>query len=117
MNHLPLPLACFAVLLAASVPAAAQQVTASTAPDTWTLVPAANASDAVAWRASAPATPPASSDTSTAGSHFKFKKIGPQPMQPPHPASREVGKPMGPPGRDGDPPLNCAFTPIDPKCR
>jgi hypothetical protein len=111
-----LPLIALSLLVGA--PAMAQQSSATAATDTWkpAPVPAPAATAAAAWAEPAATPlprpePPAASDT------FKFKKIGPEPLQSPYPASRDVGKPVRPPGRDGDPPVNCAMTPHDPECR
>lgn len=102
----------------ACMPAVAQQSSATAAADAWKPVaaPAPATTAAEAWAEPA-ATPLPRPQPQAASGTFKFKKIGPEPLQSPYPASRDVGKPVRPPGRDGDPPVNCAMTPHDPACR
>jgi hypothetical protein len=111
-----LPLLVLSVL--ACAPAVAQQSSATVAADAWkpVVAPVPAATAAAAWAEPA-ATPLPRPEPPAASGTFKFKKVGPEPLQSPYPASRDVGKPARPPGRDGDPPVNCAMTPHDPECR
>lgn len=118
MKNSALFLPLLALSLFTCMPAFAQQSSATVAADAWkpaqAPVPATTA--ATAWAEPA-AAPLQRAEPHPASGSFKFKKIGPEPLQSPYPASREVGKPVRPPGRDGDPPVNCAMTPRDPECR
>lgn len=116
MKNFTLFLSLLGLSLCAGAPAFAQQSSATVTADAWKPVPAPAATAAAAWAKPA-TTPLPQAGTRPESGTFKFKKIGPEALQSPYPASREVGKPVRPPGRDGDPPVNCAMTPHDPECR
>lgn len=114
MKHPVLLLALPALLLAAAVPSVARQSVATSAADAWKPVPVATA--AGAWAAPV-ATPLTQSGTRREPETFKFRKIGPEPLQAPRTPSRDLGKPVRPRSREGAPPVSCAMTPHDPECR